>query len=75
MAGFHPGMWQFSVALLVLNLVLVFVLFFIIDRGRLVSPAYSRLDRRNLAKLQSARLDAVRFRTEARAEAGAGGGD
>jgi NADH-quinone oxidoreductase subunit H len=74
-AGFHPGMWQFSVALLVLNIVLVFIIFGIIDRGRLVSPAYSRLDRRNLEKLRNARLDAARFRAEARAEVGAGGTD
>jgi len=68
-------MWQFSVALLVLNIVLVFIIFGIIDRGRLVSPAYSRLDRRNLEKLRNARLDAARFRAEARAEVGAGGTD
>jgi NADH-quinone oxidoreductase subunit H len=75
MAGFHPGMWQFSLSLLVLNLVLVGVIFGLIDRGRLVSPAYSRLDRRNVEKLQSARLDEARFRAGTPAEVGAGGVD
>jgi hypothetical protein len=37
------------------------VLFFVIDRGRIVSPAYSRLDRRNLDKLRRAAQDRARF--------------
>ena len=60
-AGIHPAQWQFSVALLVLNLVLVAILFGLVDRGRLVSPAYSRLDKRDLDKLRRARLDRARF--------------
>jgi len=75
MAGFHPGMWQFSVALLVVNLVLVGVIFGVIDRGRLVSPAYSRLERRDLEKLRRARFEEARFRAAERARAGVGGAD
>jgi len=59
--GIHPASWQFSVIMLVVNLVLVGLLFGVIDRGRLISPAYSRLDRRDLRKLQQARYDRVRF--------------
>ena len=33
----------------------------VIDRGRIISPAYSRLDRRNLEKLRQAALDRTRF--------------
>jgi NADH-quinone oxidoreductase subunit H len=59
--GIHPASWQFSVIMLVLNLVLVGIVFGGIDRGRLISPAYSRLDRRNLDKLKRARYDRARF--------------
>src|SRR5262245_15113918 len=52
-AGFAPKSWQFSGALFGLNVVLVSVLFFIIDRGRIVSPAYSRLDPRHLERLRA----------------------
>ncbi len=60
-AGIHPASWQFSVIMLVVNLVLVGLVFGVIDRGRLISPAYSRLDKRNLEKLQRARYDRARF--------------
>jgi NADH-quinone oxidoreductase subunit H len=59
-AGIHPASWQFALIMLAINVVLVAVMFGIVDRGRLVSPAYSRLDRRNLDKLR--RLDAARMR-------------
>ncbi len=62
-AGFHPDSWQFAVAMLVLNLVILAILLGVVDRGRLLSPAYSRLDKRNLAKLRSARLERVNFKT------------
>jgi NADH-quinone oxidoreductase subunit H len=75
MIGYHPGMWQFAVVLLGLNIVAVGVLFGFVDRGRLVSPAYSRLDRRNLDKLRNARLDTAHLRAGPRAEVGAGGAD
>jgi NADH-quinone oxidoreductase subunit H len=45
MAGLARGSWGFLLAMLGLNLVLVVLLFVILDRGRLVSPAYSRLER------------------------------
>jgi hypothetical protein len=35
-----------------LNIVLVILLFVVLDRGRLVSPAYSRLDRREVTRLR-----------------------
>jgi NADH-quinone oxidoreductase subunit H len=57
-AGFAPSSFQFSGGLVVLNIVLVLVLVFALDRGRIVSPAYSRLDKRNLNRLRSvANLD------------------
>jgi NADH-quinone oxidoreductase subunit H len=59
-AGIHPASWQFALIMLAINVVLVAVMFGIVDRGRLVSPAYSRLDKRNLDKLR--RLDAARMR-------------
>jgi NADH-quinone oxidoreductase subunit H len=59
-AGIHPASWQFALIMLGINLVLVVVMFGVVDRGRLVSPAYSRLDKRNLAKLR--RVDAARLR-------------
>ncbi len=43
----------FGVILFGINIVLVGLLAFIADRGRLVSPATSRLDRRRVAALQS----------------------
>jgi NADH-quinone oxidoreductase subunit H len=55
--GLSPSAWQFSVAMLGLNIVLMAIIFGVIDRGRLISPAYSRLDKRNLAKLRSVRYD------------------
>ena len=60
-AGYVRGSWQFGATLLVLNIIVVALVFFILDRGRIVSPAYSRLDRRNLQKLRQAALDRARF--------------
>ena len=70
-AGFHPSSWQFAIAMLVVNLVLLVILFGVIDRGRLISPAYSRLDKRNLAKLRRATFDRERY-SDAREDVGAG---
>jgi NADH-quinone oxidoreductase subunit H len=70
-AGFHPKSWQFAVAMLVLNVVLLAIIFGVVDRGRLVSPAYSRLDKRNLAKLRRATFDREQY-ADARAAVGAG---
>jgi NADH-quinone oxidoreductase subunit H len=54
-AGIYPSDWKFAVTMLVVNLVLVVVIFGFIDRGRLISPAYSRLDKRNIDKLRHVR--------------------
>jgi NADH-quinone oxidoreductase subunit H len=59
-AGFAPRSWQYSGALFALNGVLVIVLFFVLDRGRIVSPAYSRLDPRSLERLRA--MTAARVR-------------
>ncbi|MEP6493661.1 MAG: NADH-quinone oxidoreductase subunit NuoH [bacterium] len=59
--GINPQSWKFSVGMLGLNIVLVVLIFGVIDRGRLISPAYSRLDKRNLDKLRRARFDRVRL--------------
>jgi len=59
-AGIHPASWQFALIMLGINILLVAVMFGLVDRGRLISPAYSRLDKRNLDKLR--RLDAARMR-------------
>jgi NADH-quinone oxidoreductase subunit H len=67
-AGYAPSSFQFSGGLVALNVVLVLVLVFVLDRGRIVSPAYSRLDKRNLNRLRSvAKLDRA-------SKAGAGAG-
>ncbi|HKW09385.1 MAG TPA: NADH-quinone oxidoreductase subunit NuoH [Gemmatimonadaceae bacterium] len=60
-AGFARGSWQFGAALLALNILFVVVVFLIIDRGRIVSPAYSRLDRRDLQKVRQAAIDRTRY--------------
>src|SRR6185503_11756102 len=52
-AGYLPTSWQFSGALFGINVVLVLILMFGFDKGRIISPAYSRLDRRNLTKLRA----------------------
>ncbi|MGH7669393.1 MAG: complex I subunit 1/NuoH family protein, partial [Gemmatimonadaceae bacterium] len=51
--GVARGSWTFGLSLLALNVVLVGILVFLIDRGRLISPAYSRLDKRNVDKLRA----------------------
>ncbi len=51
--GFEHGSVPFHVGLVLLNTAAVVILFMIVDRGRLVSPAYSRLDRRDLEKLRA----------------------
>ena len=60
-AGFARTSWQFGASLLAMNVVFMVLLFFVLDRGRIVSPAYSRLDRRNLDKLRRAAQDRARF--------------
>jgi NADH-quinone oxidoreductase subunit H len=53
-AGFTPASWQFSAALFGLNVLVVIIVFFLLDRGRIVSPAYSRLDSAHLERLRAA---------------------
>jgi NADH-quinone oxidoreductase subunit H len=51
--GFAQGSWPFHLGLAMLNIVAVIVLFMILDRGRIISPAYSRLGARDIAKLRA----------------------
>jgi NADH-quinone oxidoreductase subunit H len=60
-AGIYPDSWKFAVTMLVVNVVLMGLIVFVLDRGRLISPAYSRLDRRNLDKLRDARYTRARL--------------
>jgi len=60
--GITYDSWQFSVIMLGVNIVLMVLLFGFIDRGRLISPAYSQLDKRNLAKLQAVRFERAQLR-------------
>ncbi len=53
-AGVARESGTFQAAMGALNLVLVVLLFVIIDRGRVISPAYSRLDRERVARLRQA---------------------
>lgn len=63
-AGFGPRSWQFSAALFGLNVLLVMLLFFVLDRGRIVSPASSRLDAKHVERLRA--LTAARMRSAPR---------
>ncbi len=56
MAGVPRGP-RFGLAMFGVNAVLLVLLFFVLDRGRLVSPAYSRLERERLARLRHRALD------------------
>jgi NADH-quinone oxidoreductase subunit H len=58
-AGLRLGSMGFNLVLFGMNLVLVFVLFGWLDRGRIISPAYSRLERRDLEKLRRVTSDRV----------------
>jgi NADH-quinone oxidoreductase subunit H len=51
--GFAQGSWPFHLGLAMLNIVCVIVLFMILDRGRIISPAYSRLNERDIAALRA----------------------
>ena len=44
---------MFGAVLFGINVVLMGVIVFVLDRGRLVSPAYSRLDKKNVDKLRA----------------------
>jgi NADH-quinone oxidoreductase subunit H len=51
--GFARGSVPFHAGLIMLNLAAVVILFVILDRGKVISPAYSRLDRSEVAKLRA----------------------
>jgi len=68
-AGFAPSSWQYSGALFGLNVILVILLFFVFDRGRLVSPASSRLDARHVQRLRALTAARMQHAPEAGAEA------
>jgi NADH-quinone oxidoreductase subunit H len=49
-----PRDWRFGLALTGLNVVLLILLFVILDRGRIISPASGRLRAAEVARLRSA---------------------
>jgi len=51
--GFARGSVPFHAGLILLNIAAVVILFVLLDRGRVISPAYSRLDAREVAKLRA----------------------
>ena len=51
--GFARGSVPFHTGLILLNIAAVVILFMLLDRGRLISPAYSRLNTRDIAKLRA----------------------
>jgi hypothetical protein len=57
--------------MLIVNIVLLVLIFGFIDRGRLISPAYSRLDRRDLDRLRRARYERPARLAAATTEGGA----
>jgi NADH-quinone oxidoreductase subunit H len=50
--GFARGSVPFHLGLILLNLAAVVILFVLLDRGRVISPAYSRLDKSEVEKLR-----------------------
>jgi NADH-quinone oxidoreductase subunit H len=50
--GFARGSVPFHAGLIMLNLAAVVILFVLLDRGRVISPAYSRLDKSEVEKLR-----------------------
>ena len=56
--GMRRTFWPFGASLFALNIVLVGVLFFVVDRGRIVSPASDRSSARELQRLRAARVRA-----------------
>jgi NADH-quinone oxidoreductase subunit H len=64
-AGIPHTDWKFALTLLAVNVAAIIVVFGLLDRGRLISPAYSRLDRRHLDKLRRVAQDRERVATPA----------
>jgi NADH-quinone oxidoreductase subunit H len=57
-AGVHPGTW-YATILGAVNIALVIVLFTILDRGRIISPAYGRMSQKEIDRLR--RIDRLRL--------------
>jgi len=51
-AGIQRGMW-YGFAMLGVNVVLVGIVFFILDRGRIISPAYGRATPQQIRRLRA----------------------
>jgi NADH-quinone oxidoreductase subunit H len=51
--GFARGSVPFHAGLILLNLAAVVILFVLLDRGKVISPAYSRLNQRDVARLRA----------------------
>jgi NADH-quinone oxidoreductase subunit H len=51
--GYARGSVPFHVGLILLNVAAVVILFILLDRGRVISPAYSRLAPREVARLRA----------------------
>ena len=68
-AGYGPNHWQFHAAMFGLNVLVVIIVFFVLDRGRIVSPAYSRLDPAHLERLRAATVARMRRTDPAAVEA------
>jgi NADH-quinone oxidoreductase subunit H len=51
--GFARGSVPFHAGLILLNLAAVVILFVLLDRGRVISPAYSRLNQREVDRLRA----------------------
>jgi len=51
--GVQPGPWH-SLVLLMTNLCILLLLFVMVDEGRLISPAYGRVQQRELLRLRAA---------------------
>jgi len=51
--GVPRNTWRFSLVLLGVNILLVVIVFALMDRGRLISPAASRLEQERVARLRA----------------------
>jgi hypothetical protein len=51
-AGLDRGLW-YGLVLVGVNVVLVIITFFILDRGRIISPAYGRATPQQIARLRA----------------------
>ena len=63
-AGVERGI-EYGLVLFGVNAVLAIGLFFVLDRGRILSPAYGRIDPRELARLRSVTRALTHLTTQA----------